>query len=111
MKCLAHLIILLGFTLSASSVWAACAEAAAPVMPNPDMASEYEMLEAQLAVKNYLATQEQYLNCIHSHRKHNQAIDRMHDIADQYNRKAKRYKARMESQDMITELAFLDVII
>ncbi len=80
-------------------------------MPNPDMASEYEMLQAQLAVKHYLATQEQYLNCVQNHRKHNKVIDRMHDIADQYNRRAKRYKTRMESQNMITELALLDVTI
>ena len=109
MKCLANLIIVSGLVLSASVTTAACREATAPGMPNPDMASEYEMLQAQIAVKQYLASQEQYLNCIHNGRKHNRVIDQMHDIADQYNRRAKRYKTRMESQDMITKLALLDV--
>ncbi|WP_169713966.1 hypothetical protein [Oceanicoccus sagamiensis] len=108
---MSHLITLLVLALSTSLGWASCQQSAAPGMPNPDMASEYEMLQAQIAVKNYLATQEQYLNCVQSSRKHNQIIDRMHEIADQYNRKARRYKARMESQDMITELALLDLSI
>ena len=79
-----------------------------PGMPSPDVASEVEMLQAQAAVKNYLATQERYLGCVQNGRRHNQAIDRMHDVAEKYNRKARRYKTRMESQDMITELALLD---
>ena len=79
-----------------------------PGMPNPDVASELDMMQAQVAVKSYLATQERYLGCVQNGRRHNQAIDRMHDVAEKYNRKARRYKTRKESQNMITELALLD---
>ncbi|WP_101760214.1 hypothetical protein [Oceanicoccus sp. KOV_DT_Chl] len=98
---------LLWLSVVSALVDAACIEAEAPGLPHPDEAGEYEMLQAQFAVKEYLAQQELFLSCVQDGRRHNQAIDRMNDIADQYNRSARRYKARMESMDRMTELALL----
>lgn len=92
----------------ASAVSAACEEAEMPGIPNPDLAGEAEMLRAQAEVKRYLALQQEFLDCVRNDRRHNQAVDRMHEVANKYNSTARRYKARMESLNMITELAYVE---
>lgn len=80
-----------------------------PGLPNPDLAGEAEMLRAQLEVKRYIALQEDFLDCVRNTRMHNQAVERMHEVANKYNSTARRYKARMQSMNMITELAYLEL--
>ena len=88
---------------------AACREADVPSVPNPDMASEYEMLEAQKAVKAYIAEQKRFLDCTSNPSRHNRAIDQMQKVAEQFNRSARRYKARLKAADMFTELVYIDL--
>lgn len=106
MKRLATFIIC--FMLS-TLAFAECIEAEAPGIPNPDLAGEAEMLRAQREVKRYLALQEQFLDCVRNVRHHNQAVERMHEVANKYNSTARRYKARMQSMNMFTELALLEI--
>lgn len=88
----------------------ACEEPLIPGIPNPDLAGEEEMLRAQAEVRLYIQQQEDYLSCIeHNTRKHNRAVDVLHDVANKYNSTARRYKMRMRAKNMITELALLDV--
>ena len=66
------------------------------------------MLRAQMEVKRYIALQQEFLVCVqHNTRKHNRAVDLMHEVANKYNTTARRYKARMQSLNMITELAYV----
>lgn len=104
-----RLVALLGVCLFSSLAIAACEEADIPNLPHPEDVGEYEMLQAQFAVKQYLAEQKMFLSCVQNGRRHNKAVDRMHEVANQYNRSAKRFKARMESLNRMTELAFLSV--
>lgn len=103
-------IALLSCLVIAPQVWSACREAAVPRLPNPDLAVEAEMLRAQLEVRRYIALQEEFLTCVQNNsRKHNQVVDLMHEVANKYNSTARRYKARLQSMNMITELAFLEL--
>lgn len=92
----------------AGYVSAGCREAVIPDLPSSELASEYEMQMAKLAVDEYLAAQELYLSCVSNARLHNQAVDRMHHVANQYNRSAKKFKVRMQSMNMYTKLVLLD---
>jgi hypothetical protein len=94
--------------VSSSLVSADCKEAVMPGLPNPDEARESEMLQAELAVRQYIADQELFLNCVHSHRRHNKAVEKMRVMAEKFNRDAKRYRVRMDSLNSYTELAFVD---
>ena len=102
-------IVLISASLFSLSAFSACREAEAPGLQHLEDASEYEMLLAQSAVKQYLADQRLFLTRVQDDRRHNKAVDRMHEIANQYNRSARRFKAKMESLDRMTELAFLSV--
>jgi hypothetical protein len=96
------------FSMTASnSAFSMCTEAAVPVLPDPDTAVMSDILRAQDAVKQYLARQEKFLSCVSDSSRHNAAVDKMHEVADQYNNMARRYKSRMESMDMIVDLALL----
>ncbi len=101
--------ILCTFVLMAAPAWSICKEAPVPVLPNPDFAVETEMLRAQEAVRHYLAVQENFLSCVRNDRRHNQALDRMHMLAEKYNRITRRYKVRKQSMGMFTDLALLGV--
>ena len=95
--------------LATSPLHAACREAQIPGVPNPEIASEYEMLQAQRAVKNYIQLQEDFLDCTNNRSRQDRAIDNMHNVAEQYNRSARRFKARMQAADMFTELAYISL--
>ena len=87
--------------------WSACKEAQAPLLPSPELADINEMLEAQAAVKNYIQDQQVFLSCSRDGFRHNRAIDRMHDIAREFNKRTRRFKAKQASEDMFTELALI----
>jgi hypothetical protein len=105
------LVIIISFvlTFTAVSAWSDCEEPLVPALPNPDLAGENEMRRAQLAVKHYLSEQQAFLACVGNDRRHNEAVDRMHELAQKYNKMARRYNARMQSLDMYTELALLEI--
>ncbi len=102
------LVVTVSGLLFAVPAWSGCEEPVIPEIPNPDLAGEAEMLRAQRAVQRYLSLQEDYLHCVrYDIRRHNRAVERMHEVANDYNSTARRYKARMEARNMITELALV----
>ena len=103
-KCL---VLTLLFVFNAAPAWSACKEAQEPLLPNPDLADINERLEAQVAVKSYIQRQQQVLACSRDGFRHNRAIDRMHDIAREFNKRTRRFKAKQASEDMFTELALI----
>jgi hypothetical protein len=105
MKSLIAISTLLLLLFIASPAYSACIEAAVPKLPDPDTAMMSDIIRAQNAVKQYLARQEKYLSCVGSTNKHDAAVDKMHEIAEQYNTMSRRYKSRQESMDMIVDLA------
>ncbi|WP_019531024.1 hypothetical protein [Dasania marina] len=104
---LQKLMIILLASLLATPAWAACREAQIPYLPNPDMADMGEMLEAQAAVKSYIQRQQLFLDCRRDSLRHNRAVDRMHEIAKEFNKITRRFKAKRQSEDMFTELALI----
>ncbi|MEE8056791.1 MAG: hypothetical protein V3T17_02985 [Pseudomonadales bacterium] len=108
MKQLIKPLILMSLLISPLG-WAKCKEAISPGLPNPDVAVEAEMLLAQDAVKHYLLAQEDFLSCVQNSRRYNMAVDRMYEMAKKYNDMARRYKVRIQSLNMFTELALLDL--
>ena len=107
MKLVMAISTLISVLLLASVSQAACKEAVVPELPDPDTAVMNDMLRAQAAVKQYLLRQEQYLSCVGDNFRHDAAVDKMHDVAEQYNNTARRYRIRLESMDMIVDLAQL----
>lgn len=97
-------VLLLSANMS-SSVQAACRQAVEPDFPDPDTALHIDVLQAQEAVKLYISQQEAYLACVGDVRRHNLAVERMYKVAEQYNSLARRFKVRMESEGMYTDLA------
>ncbi len=93
--------------LATSVAHSACTEAAEPLLPDPDVAVMEDILRAQSAVKHYLVRQETFLSCINNNNRHDAAVDKMHDVAAQYNNMARRYKSRMKSMNMVVDLALL----
>ncbi|MCR8924137.1 hypothetical protein NO559_15235 [Dasania sp. GY-MA-18] len=102
-----RLILLVLASLLALPAWAACKEAKIPYLPNPNMADIGEMLEAQAAVKNYMQRQQSFLACSRDGVRHNRAVDRMHEVAKEFNKITRRFKAKQQSEDMFTELALI----
>jgi hypothetical protein len=107
MKSLVALSVLLLLLSISSSAYSACLEATVPELPNPDTAVMSDILRAQDAVKQYLARQESYLTCVGDNFRHDAVVDKMHEVANSYNNMARRYKIRMESMNMVVDLALL----
>ena len=106
MKLIANALMSACLLLMTVPAWSGsdCKEALVPGLPDPDLADELEMLRAQHAVKRYMVAQQDFLSCVQSNRRHNRAVERMQELAEKYNRMSRRYKARMQSLDMFTEL-------
>lgn len=92
-------------------------------VPDGATASKEEMLEAQKAVKDYLARADEYLLCLEEEeaavkvdaedpeavqaaaeekvvraRRHNAAVDEMEQVAEQFNQTVRAYKARNSAE-------------
>jgi hypothetical protein len=107
MKSLTAVSVLLLLLSISSSSHSACIEAAVPELPNPDVAVMSDILRAQDAVRQYIARQEKYLSCVGDNLRHDAVVDKMHEVANSYNNMARRYKSRMESMNMVVDLALL----
>ncbi|MGK0441195.1 MAG: hypothetical protein ACJA0N_000992 [Pseudohongiellaceae bacterium] len=90
-----------------SQAWSACKEAEVPYLPNPEIAGFGEMLDAQAAVKSYIQRQQMFLDCSRNSSRHNRALDRMHNVAKEFNKITRRFRAKKASEDMFTELALI----
>jgi hypothetical protein len=98
------LLLLLSISSTSHS---ACIEAVVPELPNPDIAVMGDILRAQGAVRQYIARQEKYLACVGDNFRHDAVVDKMHEVANSYNNMARRYKSRMESMNMVIDLALV----
>lgn len=108
MKSLVALSALLLLLSISSTSHSACIEAVIPALPNPDNAVMSDILRAQDAVKQYIARQEKFLSCVGDNSfRHDAIVDKMHEVANSYNNMARRYKSRMESMNMVVDLALL----
>ena len=107
MKSFAAVSALLLLLSISSNLYADCIEAVVPELPNPDTAVMSDMLRAQDAVKQYIARQEKYLSCVGYGFRHDAVVDKMHEVANSYNNMARRYKSRMESMNMVVDLALV----
>ena len=83
--------------VSFAQVGHACKEATLPQLPKADTAVLAEMVKAQKEVKKYLQTSEEFLKCVRDDRRHNDVVDKMHDLAARFNTLTKAYKARKNS--------------
>ena len=102
-----YLIVGVLALLMGSQAWSACREASVPNLPNPEFADFNEMLEAQVAVRQYIQQQQQFLDCSRDGIRHNRAVDHMYNVAKEFNKITRRFKARERSQDIFTELALI----
>ena len=103
-------VVALVSLLCAPMAFSGCEEPVVPSLPNPDLASAQEMITAHANVVRYISQQEEYLDCVeHNTRKHNRAVDLLHEVANKYNSSARRYNARQQSLHMYTELALIDM--
>ena len=108
MKSLVAISALLLLLSISSTSHSACIEDVVPELPNPDIAVMSDILRAQEAVKQYIARQEKYLSCVGDDSfRHDAVVDKMHEVANSYNNMARRYKTRMESMNMVVDLALL----
>ena len=88
-----------------------CTYPDAPTIPNGRKASEEEMLEAQSALKAFLAAGEEYTSCLQGVEAswgeeatdeqravmvifYNKAVDEMHAVGDMFNAAVRAYKGR-----------------
>ena len=81
--------------LCSSLAFAACNEPTKPELPDPETAVTPQMIKAKNDVNAYLSDATAFLECTNSTRKHNDMVNEMNDVADQFNAIIRAYKARM----------------
>lgn len=72
----------------------ACEKPGTPAIPNGDVASGSDMLEAKKVVEAYLEAAETYLECARGNMQKERMVADMEDVADQFNRELREYKAK-----------------
>lgn len=71
-----------------------------PRLPDGAAATRAEMIEAQLAVENYLLLGNAYLDCrFMNRRQHNRLLTRMEMLADDYDRELVEFQVRTEQDE------------
>lgn len=83
--------------VSTSGSWA-CSLPPEPTLPSADTAVIAEMIKAQKDVKKYMAEANAFLECVKSDVTHNKTLDRMKEIAAEFNGIAASYKARKKAE-------------
>lgn len=78
-----------------SAVVLACDAPSKPDLPDPETAVTPQMVKAKNDVKSYLAAAEAFLGCTKSTKQHNNMVDDMKTVADDFNAIVRAYKARM----------------
>ena len=77
-----------------ASVWS-CEPPARPDLPDPATAVTPQMVKAKNDVQAYMKAAEDYLGCGISNKKHNDMVDEMNAVADDFNKAVRDFKARM----------------
>ena len=107
MKLIASLLLI----FSAQFAAAECTRPAPPVLPDGETADLETMVEGQKSVKAYVAATEAYLDCLTAEgqaavevetpeqqlariEEHNEAVDEMEALAEQFNEEIREYKAK-----------------
>lgn len=67
-------------------------------MPSAETAVIAEMIKAQKEVKKYIAEANAFLECVKSDASHNKMLDRMKEIAAEFNGITASYKARKKAK-------------
>lgn len=80
---------------SCSSLTFACDKPATPTLPDPATAVTPQMVKAKNDVKAFLGAAEAYLKCNISTKQHNNMVDEMKSVADDFNTIVRAYKARL----------------
>ena len=78
-----------------SSLAVACSAPDKPELPDPDTAVTPQMIKAKNDVNAYLSAATAFLECNKTTRKHNDMVNEMNDVADEFNGIIRAYKARM----------------
>ncbi|MGI1679696.1 MAG: hypothetical protein K6L75_13230 [Cellvibrionaceae bacterium] len=78
-----------------TTAYATCKAPEPPVIPDPETTVTAEMVKAQNDVKAFLSAAERFLKCTKSTSRHNQMVDKMKNIGDDFNNTVKAYKTRM----------------
>ena len=80
---------------SCSSLTLACDKPTSPSLPDPATAVTPQMVKAKNDVKAFLGAAEAYLKCNISTKQHNNMVDEMKSVADDFNEIVRAYKARL----------------
>ncbi len=75
----------------------ACEAPTPPDMPDVETAVLAEMVKAQNQVKKFIAAGNEYLECEKDDDLHNQMVDLMHDVGEDFNKVIKDFKAKNKS--------------
>ncbi len=82
--------------LTASSACFSCGDKPEkPTLPDPETAVTPQMIKAKNDVQAYITAAEAYLSCSLPTRKHNEMVDEMKSVADNFNEVIRAFKARM----------------
>jgi hypothetical protein len=99
-------ISLAGLLLVASAAYADCSRPKAPSVPDGSTATEAELVDAQTDVQEYMAATNAFLECLAQEEEvepevdaeriaaHNQAVDDMEEVAEQFNLAVRAWKAQ-----------------
>ncbi|MEM7765475.1 MAG: hypothetical protein AAF290_15530 [Pseudomonadota bacterium] len=102
MKILNALLILSGLLLVSTAAQAACNYPSKVPVPNGSEASQEEMVAGQKAVKNYMNSMNEYLDCIEAEAKAAASADEAPEITEQRNTlMTKRYNAAVTEMETL----------
>lgn len=84
-----------GLLLYHTVAYGECHKPEPPKLPDPDTAVTAQMVKAQKEIKVYMAEAEKFVNCTHSRRDQDKIKEEVNDIAEEFNKSIKIFKARM----------------
>ena len=74
--------------------YAGCDAPEEPQIPNAETTVTAEMVKAQNDVKQFMAAAENYLSCVNNSTKHNRMVNRMEEVAEDFNQVVRAFKAK-----------------
>lgn len=94
-----NLVIAGTFTAAifSSSAWSSCEAPSTPTIPDPETAVTPLMIKSKNDVTAFMDAANTYLGCDISDQEHNDMVDVMNRVADDFNNCIKAFKARMAS--------------
>lgn len=90
-----NIIALALSTVLFSGMSQACDKPTAPALPDASTAVTAQMVKAKNDVQAYMSAAEAYLECVADTAAHNEMVDSMKQVADNFNSAVRAYKTRM----------------